>query len=469
MRKLPLSLALAALLWAQPAAAALTLEKLLDSSARHYPKVQKSLAGIEVGQGKVQAARGAFDWELNQKAISRVSGFYSGDYAESQITRRLADSAVRVHGGYRVSDGGFPVYEDELVTLDSGEFNAGITLSLWRNRIVDEERFQLRDSELELEQRRVELLLTQLGVQYDAMQAYFSWVAAGKALKVSEGLLQLAQQRQKGFKARVARGDMADIYLTENQQYIAKRSADVNEARRQLENRATKLSLFWRDEDGNPVLPRAEDLPADFPVFKALAINLGEEIERARTLRPELIRLNLGMQRERNKMQLGENKLMPKVDLKVEGARDIGDATAAQRSRVGTEGKIGLSISIPLQRNTGEGLVKQSQNTLRQLEHDSRLLNDQIATEIQIAANNYHVASENLKLAGKEISATLAMEQAERERFEGGAVDYFVLNMREERAGDARMKQVDAQLKLWLAIADYYLATLQAEKLRISS
>lgn len=460
---------LALLLWAQPANAALTLEELLDSSAAHYPGIQKSAAGVQVGQGRVQAAQGAFDWELNQKAISRVSGYYDGDYAETQITRRLSGSAMRVYGGYRVSDGGFPVYEDEMITLDSGEFNAGMTLSLWRNRIIDEERYLLKDSELELEQRRVELLLTQMGVQYDAMQAYLAWLAAGKALKVTEDLLALAQKRQSGFSARVARGDLAQIFLTENQQYIAKRSADVNDARRNLENRAAKLSLYWRNAKGEPLLPTREDLPKDFPSYKSFAINLNEEIERARTLRPELIRLDIGMQRERNKLLLSENKLMPKVDLKVEGGRDIGDISMpAQRSRVGTEGKIGLNISIPLQRNMGEGLVKQSQYTLRQLAHDGRLLNDQIATEIQVAANNYHVASENVKLASREIEATAAMEQAERERFENGAVDYFVLNMREERTGDARIKQVEAQLKLWRAISDYYLATLQAEKLRIS-
>lgn len=459
-------LALSALLWAQPVSA-LTLDELLKSSARHYPSIQESRAGIEAQEGKLQAAKGAFDWELNQKAISRISGFYDGDFAESQITRRLAESATRIYGGYRLSEGGFPVYEDENVTLGGGEFNAGVALSLWRNRIIDEERFLFTDSSLELKQKRIDLLLTQMGVQYDAMQAYLSWVAAGRVLKVTESLLVLAENRQSAFKARISRGDLAQIYLTENQQYIAKRSADVNEANRHLANRAAKLSLYWRDDNGNPLIPAHTDLPGDFPKPQVFAIDLASEIERARSLRPDLIKLTIDTRRERNKMMLGENKLMPRVDLKVEGARDIGGNSFAQRQRTGTEGKIGLNISIPLQRNTGEGLVKQSQQKIRQLEQESRLLNDQIATEIQIAANNYHIASENVKLAEKEINATFTMEKAERERFDSGAVDFFVLNMREERTGDARIKQIEAQLRLWHAIGDYYLATLQAERLHV--
>lgn len=450
----------------QPASA-MTLEEILRSSARHYPSIQKSRAGVQAQEGKLQAAKGAFDWELNQKAISRISGFYEGDYADSQITRRLSDSATRIYGGYRISDGGFPVYEDERVTLTGGEFNAGVALSLWRNRIIDEERFQFTDAELELKQKNIDLLLTQLGVQYDAMQAYMEWVASGKMVAVAEGMLDLALKRQSAFKERESKGDVASIYLTENQQYLAKRRADLNEAKRTMENRAAKLSLYWRNAQGAPIIPAAKDMPRDFPQQQSFTINLAREIERARMLRPELIKLDIGLQRERNKLELGKNKLMPKVDLIAQGARDTGAGDV--RRRGGVEGKIGLNISIPLQRNTGEGLVKQSQATIKQLEQDTRLLNDQIAAEIQVAANNFHAAGKNVTLTKQESDATQAMEKAERERFKSGAVDFFVLNMREERAAEAKLKNIEARLKLWRAIADYYLATLQAEKLMLTN
>jgi len=449
----------------QPAHA-MTMEALLQSSAKHYPSIQKAREGVEAQSGKVQAAQGAFDWELNQRSVSRVSGFYGGDYSDSKITRRLADSATRIYGGYRVSREGFPVYEDEEVTLSGGEFNAGVALSLWRNRIIDEDRFMFRDAELELKQRTNDLLLTQLGVQYDAMQAYLDWLAAGKAVQVVESLLNIAVKRQDGFTERVSKGDIAEIFLTENKQYLAKRGADVNDAKRALDNRATKLSLFWRDADGKTLVPSHKEQPKDFPKLDSFSINLDKEIERAKLVRPELIKVELGLQRERNKLKLNENKLMPKVDLVAESAQDLGTGSSNQaRTRGGVEGKIGLNISIPLQTNTGQGLVRQSAATIKQLEQDSRLLNDQIVTEIQIAANNYSVASKNVVLAKLESSVAATMEQAERKRFDSGAVDFFVLNMREERAAEARLKLIDSQQKLWRSIADYYLATLQADKL----
>ncbi len=451
-----------------PFAAAMTLDELLASSARHYPSIDKARAGVEAQEGKVQAARGAFDWELSGKSEGRTGGFYDSRYTEGRITRRLSGSAVRVHGGYRASGGRFPIYEDENVTLSGGEFNAGLSLSLWRDRVIDEDRFRFSDSELELRQRRLDLLLTRVAVQYDAMQAYLAWVAAGAALEVSEDLLTLADQRQGAFEERVRRGDLAQISLTENRQFIAKRTADVNDARRRLTNSAVRLGLFWRDEAGDPVTPDRADLPVGFPQCPVVGIDLAEAIGRARSLRPELARLDTDRQREGNRKLLGENQLLPKVDLRVEAARDAGDAsTPSQRQRAGTEGKVGVTVSIPLQRNTGEGLVRQAERTIRQLEQDSRLLADRIAADIRVAANNYQVARENVGLAETEVRAAEAMEAAERERFAGGAADLFVLNLREERSGDARLKRVEARLKLWSAVADYYLATLRTDELRV--
>ena len=453
------------LLLAFPTSAqAMTMQELLESSAKHFPEIEKARAGVEAQSGRLQATKGAFDWELNNKTTSRMSGFYDGDYSDSQITRRLSNSATRIYGGYRMSEGGFPVYEDEQVTLSSGEFNAGVALSLWRNRIIDEDRFSFSDAELELKQKDIDLLLTQMGVQYDAMHAYVNWVAAGKRLRVLENLLDLANKRQKAFESREKTGDVATILLTENQQYIAKRTADVTDAQRTLENMAAKLGLYWRDENGHTVVPAKGELPGDLPKPEVTDINIEREIERARSMRPELIRLDVGMQRERNKLELSSQKIIPKVDLMMEGARDTG--TGPQRYR-GTESKIGLNISIPLQQNLGEGQMRQSRAVLRQLEEQRRLLNDRIAMEIQITANNFHAAHTNVGQAQKEIDATLAMQNAERERFESGAADFFVLNMREERAADAQIKHVEARLNLWRSIADYYLATLQAEKLRV--
>jgi outer membrane protein TolC len=441
---------------------ALSLDELLASSAQHYPKIAESIAMIEAQTGKIQTARGAFDWELNQKAFSRTSGFYDGDYMESQLTRRLSESATRLYGGYRVSDGDFPVYEDQNYTLTGGEFNAGISMALWRDRLIDEDRFAYKDADLELQQKEIDLLLTRVSVQYDAMKAYIDWIAAGKALTIAEDLLKLSLERQEGFRKRVEKGDLAAIYLTENQQYIAKRQADVNDAQRMLDNKTARLGLYWRDTNGNMMYPEKTVMPSEFPETAPIAIDRFADVERARKIRPELLRLDTGLKREKNKLLLGENRILPKVDLIAESGRDIGNG--ANRF-TGTESKIGVNISIPLQQNVGKGQMLQSRAHITQLEQQKRLLNDKIETDIYIAANNFYTAAKNVKQTEQEVNASLAMEKAERERFQNGASDLFLVNIREERTADAQRKQVLSILSLWHAIADYYIASFQTDRL----
>ncbi len=459
MKKIWLTLACALL----PSAAwALSLEEVLASSQRHYPKIIEAREKIEAQKGKIQKAQGAFDWELNHKQAHRVSGYYDGQYVETQISRRLSDSATRVYGGYRVGDGDFPIYEQYYPTLDRGEVNVGVMVSLWRDRIIDEERFAFADAQLEMKKKETELLLTQMGVQYDAMTSYIDWVAAGLARNLAKEQLDLADVRQQGFETRVAQGDLARIYLTENRQAILKRQADLTEAERKLRETSVKLSLYIRDESGNPLIPEENSLPLNLPDPGALTLErIDREIERARGMRPDLIAIHIDLDRQRNALLLGENKRMPKVSLYVEGARDIGDGPISRR---GNEAKIGLNISIPLQQNTGQGMVEQTKAEMRQIEQRKRLLNDQIASQIQSVANDYHAAHEILRLARQEAEAARTMQNAERTKFEHGATDYFVLNMREEKRAEAQRKAIVAHARLWDAVAGYYLATLQTEK-----
>ncbi len=417
-------------------------------------------------EGAQQQAQGAFDWELNGKTTNRVSGYYDGKYLDSQVTRRLSESGTRVYGGYRLSDGDFPIYEDENITRDAGEFNAGIVQSLWRDRILDKDRAAFADAKLALAQEKSVQLLTQMGVQHSAMSAYLDWLMAGKAMQVAESLVKIAEKRQSAFSRRVEKGDIAAIYLTENQQYILKRKADLTEAERIFRNAGVKLSLFWRDAKGNPQPLTSRDLPKDFPDFNTPEMaQMTQEIEQARLLRPEVKMLALGQEREKLKLQLGENRILPKVDFVAEGGRDIGDGFA---NRAGTEAKIGFNVSIPLQQNIGLGQMAEARAKLKQIEQKQRLLGDKIAAEIRAVANDFDAAKQYRSLTEQEVAAARKMEAAERQRFDDGLSDFFVINMREERTASARLSNLAANTKFWKAVADYYLATLKPEKLLIT-
>lgn len=449
------------LLWSVPAQA-LTLDDVLRTSYRHAPQIQAELAKLEAERGRIQQRQGAFDWEMNSSLSGRVGGSADGGYFDSQVTRRLQDSNTKLYGGYRVSDGTLPIYENYYDTTGGGEFNAGVVFALLRDRIIDEERFLFSDAVLAAKQQESDTLLATLRTQYEAIVAYLDWLAASKRLSVMEALLVLAEDRQQGLSTQHDYGDVAKIYLTENQQYLLQRRAAVTDAERQQKNAAARLSLYYRDAKGQPLTPTAREAPKAFPSLTMGKIDTLEEIERVRAIRPEQIRVDLGIARERKALQLQENATLPKLDLALEGVQNMGDARLKE---TGPEARALITLSIPLQQNEGLGGARRSRALLRQLEEEKQLLNERIAAEIQLLANDIEAASAGADFARQEVEAAVAMRKAERERFDYGAADFFVLNMREEKEADAKAKLINEQLALHKAMAGYYVATLKTDQL----
>lgn len=466
-----LSNALAVLLAAgtMPAAAyaddALTLSDVLESSIRHHPIIISSLENVNATRGKVLSAQGAFDAEINQRSDLYATGFYSGRSVDTRIEKPLRTFGANVYTGYRVSDGTYPVYEDQNITNAGGEYNIGVMFSLLRNRAIDERRFKVASSKLDRDIAEFDLLLTKISVQNDAMQAYMDWLAAGQQLRITRDLLTLADDRQEALTTRTENGDEAKIALVENNQYVLRRQAQENEAMRIFVNFANRLSLFLRDAEGNPRVPDYKNLPPNFPMVPhGVMSDLRKAIANARSSRPELKALQAGIEQAEYQQQLGENRILPKVDVALEGNNDTGGGT---NSREEAEAKVKFNVSIPLQTRAGRGMVVQAKAKQRQLQENQRFLNDRIAAELQSIANDLEAAERFIKITDKEITAATTMQVAEQERVRSGASNFFVLNLREEQLADARARNARAKATFFKALADYYAATVQTEKLEI--
>ena len=103
-------------------------------------------------------------------------------------------------------------------------------------------------------------------------------------------------------------------------------------------------------------------------------------------------------------------------------------------------------------------MVAEARANLSRLELDRQLLNEQIELEIRNVANDINAAKRFVDLAAGEVEQAQILEQAERERFAQGASDFFVVNLREEAAADARVRKVEAQLGLEQALTNFYAA-----------
>jgi outer membrane protein TolC len=298
------------------------------------------------------------------------------------------------------------------------------------------------------------------------MQAYFRWVAAGHALGVYRDLLHLAERRQVGLKVRVEDGDLARVYLNENLQYILKRKGKLTEGERAQQGYANNLSLYLRSEEGVPRRAVAKEMPANWPDPGAVdAQNMEAVIAATMAVRPEIGLTDADIARARNDLALGENSLKTRVDLNFELSQDIGSGYMKSDE---PESVVRLEVAIPLERRLGKGKVAESRAKIEKLSLDRRFQTEQIEVEIRNLANDLMAAERFVGLATAEVEQATLLAAAEAERFEQGASDFFVVNLREEAAADARLREIEAHLRYLMALADFHAATVRLDRFLIT-
>lgn len=442
-------------------------DEVMRSSALTFPEILESFEREAAARSDRLAADGAFDLILKADAYDRFTGFYSGGYGSIEARQPLAPFGAEVYGSYRLSDGDFPIYENYYNTNQAGEIKIGGLLSLLRDSRIDQRRFNVEDTRLAASQARLDVLLVQLKVQHDALAAYWRWVAAGYEIRVYEELLEIAEARAIGLERGVALGGTPRIALTENEQNVLRRRTLLAEAQRNLAVAANSLSFYLRDTAGEMIVPTREMLPqvgllGELPNMQTLI-----EAQRSNVLenRPELQNFRLLLERAQNKVALRENDLKPRLDAYAELSRDFGAIGDGGESFDSTDTVVGVTFTVPLQRREARGRLQRAEAELREIELRERRVADQISVEIDNILTNLNAALRLAGLAGSEVEQANAMVAAERRRFQLGAGDFFLVNIREERAADAQIREIRANLNGRLAEASYNAATMDLDAL----
>lgn len=452
---------------AGPALQPLTAREVLASSAEHFPGILRSLAEQRAALGKTLEAQGDFDIVFSSDGFNRLDGFYDGRVAGAGVKRPFREIGGNLYGGYSISDGNFPVYEDEYFTGANGTLKIGALFSLLRDRAIDPRRAGLVDARLNLQKASLEVLLTRVGVQQRALQAYWNWVMAGQQLVVYKELLQLAEVREAGLVRQVQDGSRARIFITENAQNITRRQSLTLNAQRKFRVAALDLSFYLRDNSGQTLVPAPDRLPKGSEESSAITPLVEEQLEETLARRPELLILDTALQRARQRILLSENEMKPRLDLNLEYAHGFGGPGEGGISKNTEDFIIGFQVEVPLERSQARGRLARARARHRALQFERQQLEDRIEIELRNILLDLRTAEDLVALARREVEQARIMREAERKRFEQGASDFFLVNLREEAEANARIRFFASQREVRIARVNYDAAIVNLEKLGI--
>jgi len=154
----------------------------------------------DVAAGRLQSARGTFDFQFFSRLFDAPSGYYQSTTVDTGFEQFTGLWGSTLSGGYRVTTGGLlPDYEKSR-TQGSGEPRIGFRLPLLRDGSIDRRRATLIEACLDKELADPVIHRQQIDFIRAATAGYYGWLATGERLRLSEALLRIARERMDTLK-----------------------------------------------------------------------------------------------------------------------------------------------------------------------------------------------------------------------------------------------------------------------------
>lgn len=436
----------------------LELNTVLKSTKSFFPEIISSIERIKESEASLQESEGAFDLSLRSEVDRRFGGYYDGNYFDVILEKPLPYLNSKFYVGHRKSENNFPLYEGKKNTLDSGESRIGFQISLWRDRDIDSKRQKLRNNQLKLKLSEQGFALKENEVLKNATKAYWNWVTKGFTYRVNQELLTVMQKQLKVVKSKIAQGAMAKIYETENLQYIQKRKTKLAKSLQEFKEAAIILSLFLRDSKGLPLNPDIEFLPNKIVISDDVRLGaFTKKLEEIIELNPKLNQIKLKDLQFKNELLAAENILAPKVDVKFEVSKDHGEGSKTLEEE---ERRVMLQIEIPIERNRGNGKIKQVEAKREILLRKKQFEVETLTAKLEKTYLRISTYKEIIKNSLKEVELTKTLQKAERRKFQRGTSDLFVINLRDQDVANAQIRLLEYQYLFEKTIAEYKSMTM---------
>jgi outer membrane protein TolC len=435
---------------------AVQFDEVVSSVYQSYPLLESALLSRNVAWGQRVGASGAFDMKLKGASENGPQGFYQ-TYRQNIGVVQPTYWGGEVFAGYRVGRGDFQPWYQERQTNGAGEFKAGVQIPLARNRDIDARRAELWKAGYSQSLAEPDIQAQLIGFVQDASFAYWDWVAAGENHRIAKRILMLAEERTGRIEAQVKAGLVDPPELTDNLRLVSIRQAKVADTRRKMEQTAAKLSVYWRDELGHPIVATEDQLPG-FPETEAIEEDLAANIQQALQQRPELRMLDLLRQQVQVDYSEAVNQLQPEVNAVLWGSQDVGDPSSKKGDKSPFESEASVYLDVPIQRRKAHGKMTESQAKIAQLSAKRRITADKIGVDVQMAHAALRSAKEQVERTGEALGYAEDLAVRERQNQEAGTSDLLKVSLREQYAVESAEKHVDA-LKLYFeSRADYRAA-----------
>ncbi|MBT8270449.1 MAG: TolC family protein [Flavobacteriaceae bacterium] len=421
----------------------LRFDEYLGFVKRFHPVTKQAELIIDEGQAELIRARGGFDPKLevdfDRKAFKSLT-YYDRLNATFKVPTWYG---IELQANFEQNEGDF--LNPEATLPVDGLYSAGISISVAQGLLINKRMAALKQARFFREQVKADRDLAVNQVLYEASLAYFNWIQAYSQYEIYNQFLENARIRFEGIKQSVIVGERAAIDSVEAGITYQNRQLNLEKARLELIKRRLEVSNFLWLDNYIPVELQDNVIPAvnaDDQVDIALNIDGFSEIDFQIENHPKLQSLEYKYRSLEINRRLKANMLLPQVDLMY---NFLSETPRTANSFNVANYKSAVRVAFPLFLRKERGDLKLAKLKLQDVELEINATELQLKNKInavQTAINSYATQTE---LNGRIVEDYQTMLSAEERKFGIGESSLFLVNSRETKLIEARLKAAELQ------------------------
>ena len=417
----------------------LSYTEFLDKVISEHPVVKQAKLLSDIGEARVQAKRGAFDPRF---VVDYKEKQYKGTEYYNLLDAQLQVPmwyGLKLKGNFQQNQGTYINPQNKVP--EAGLFQAGVILSLGEGLWINKRMAGLRKAQAYREQSKAEQQLLINDILLEASFSYFEWLRAHEKLDIFEDLLTNANERYRGIKRGAETGEVAGIDTVEARLNIQQRKLQANQAAVDLRKARLKLSTYLWSQD-QALLLQEDVSPVETDIILGNLLTETPEID-FETL-PQLTFYQQKIKALQIEKRYRFNKLLPKIDLEY---NFLSEEPQNFETFNANAYKAGLKVAMPLFLRKERGDLKIAEYELQDARLELNLKNNQLEAKINALQEQLQAFLEQIEMTQQMVSDSNTLLEAEVRKFNFGESSIFLINTRESKFIEARLKQLDLQIK----------------------
>ncbi|MGI0107462.1 TolC family protein [Salinimicrobium sp. WS361] len=431
----------------------LSYPEFLAYVKQYHPMVRQANLQLEMGEAELLKARGAFDPKL-EIDYSRKEFKGTEYYDLLNSTFKIPTwYGVELKAGFEQNEG---VYLNPQRTVPpEGLFAAGVSLSIAQGLIMDKRRAALRSARALKEQTEAEQNLMIAEVLFEASVAYLNWARLQKELEVYQEFVANARQRSDGIERSATFGEIAAIDTVEAGIALQERLLQLEQTKVKLLKQKLEVSTFLWLDNNVPVELQPGTVPeVDFLHDQVLEVQTEKGVKNAIFEgHPKLRALEAKLKALRVERRLKVNNLLPKIDLEYNFITP--DPELIDNFDTSNY-KAGLNISFPLFLRKERGELKLAEYKIEDASLELELNRRQIENKVDGLMQELDSYVEQIRLTSEMVENYERLLNAEERKFSFGESSLFLINSRETKLIQARLKQTELFTEFLTTRAELY-------------